>query len=117
MTYLFLAYEDDHEKMTMTSSEHERLKEACLANDEALRQRGHLLLSKDLHDDSPTVILQLDRAELSLLEGSLCQKKSPISELFIINARDLNEAIRLASQMPQLKLGAIEVRTITHFDW
>lgn len=116
MTYLFLAYADAHKKSAMTLEDRECFTEACLANEEALRQRGHLLLSKDLHDNCPTMTVWLDQGEPSLTEGSLCETKLPISELLIIDARDLNEAIRLASQMPQVKLGAIEVRTLTNFD-
>ena len=117
MTYLFLAYADDHEKRTMTIEERERFTEACLANDDALRQRGHLLLSKTLRDDRSTVTVRLDNGELALSDGSFFETNSSLLELCIINARDLNDAIRLASQMPQIKLGAIEVRPLTNFDW
>lgn len=117
MTYLFLAYADNHGKVAMTPEEHKRFAEACLANDDTLRHQGHLLLGKELRDDSSTVTVRLDSSELVLSDGALCETNSSLSELFLIHARDLNEAIRLASQMPQVKLGAIEVRPLTHFDW
>ena len=53
---------------------------------------------------------------LLLTEGPFVESKAQLNGFFVIQARDLNEAIRLASLMPQAQAGVIEVRPIVESD-
>jgi len=51
-------------------------------------------------------------AKLSLTDGPFAETKEQLGGFFLIDARDLNEALQVASRWPSAKLGSIEVRPI-----
>jgi len=112
MKYLFLAYKDAQKLAALPAPERETFNQACLANAEALRQNGHLLSAESLPNGQSTTTVQIQDGEVYLTDGPLTGTQGQLQELFFINARDLNEAIQVAAQMPQIQLGLIEVRPL-----
>jgi hypothetical protein len=56
--------------------------------------------------------LRLRRGKLSVTDGPFAETKEVLGGFYLIEARDLNEAIQLASQSPSLRIGSVEVRPI-----
>jgi hypothetical protein len=106
MNYLFLAYADEQQWAALSPAERDAYADACLANNEALRESGHLLAGAALQAGST---VRVQNGTMLLTEGPFVETKTQINGFFVIQARDLNEAIRLASHMPQAQAGAIEV--------
>ena len=111
MQYLFLIYADGQQPQAISESGNEAYDRACLANDQALRERGYLLFAVRLQNDGFATTVRVQNGELSLTGGPFSGTEPPLVGIFFVNARDLNEAIRLASKMPQAQYGAIEVRS------
>ncbi|MCX6049199.1 MAG: YciI family protein [Chloroflexi bacterium] len=109
MQYLFLAYRDRQRLDAMSTSQRDTFGRACLANDEALRESGHLL-AKETLDRHNTTTVSVCNGKLFVSDGPIAETTGPLNGLFLIDARDLNEAIQVAAQMPQAHGGAIEVR-------
>lgn len=116
MRYVLLAYRDEQQLDAMPSSERDALGNACLSNDEALRQSGHLLAMEGLQGSSTATTVRVQNGKLSLDEGPYVKTKEQLIGIFTITARDLNEAIQVAAQMPQARGGPIEIRPILAFD-
>jgi hypothetical protein len=95
----------------MTSSERGALENACQANEQDLRQSGHLFAVEGLYSDRIALTVQAVNGEVSVTET-----QGQLIQLFFINARDLNEAIQVASKMSQARSGPIEVRPIVELD-
>jgi hypothetical protein len=112
MRYILLAYADEQQLGAMSSSEREALWKACLANDEALRESGHLLAVEGLQHSHSTATVRAQHGDLSVSVGPLTEAKEQLIGIFTISARDLNEAIQVAARMPQVRGGPIEVRPI-----
>ena len=115
MKYLFLAYGDEQQLDAMSPSERDALGNECLANDEMLRKSGHLLTVEGLQSRTATTV-RVQNGKVFITDGPFIETKEQILGIFLINARDLNEAIRVASKMPQARGGPIEVRPILEFD-
>ena len=116
MQYLCLAYGDEQQLESMSNSERNALANACLANDEALRRSGHLLTVAGLQGSRSGITVRVRNGKLSVTDGPCAVMKEQLIGIFTINARDLNEAIQLATTMPQARIGPIEVRPIQAFD-
>jgi hypothetical protein len=116
MKYLFLAYADEKQWDAMSSSERAALGNECLANDQALRKRDHLLAVEGLQSSRSATTVRVQNGKLSVSDGPFAEMKEQLIGIFTINARDLNEAIQLAAKMPQARGGPIEVRPIVVFD-
>jgi len=112
MRYILLAYGDEQQLAAMSGSEREALWNACLANDEALWASGHLLAMEGLQSSCSATTIRVQHGNLSVTAGPLAETNEQLIGIFTIIARDLNEAIQVAAQMPQARGGPIEVRPI-----
>ena len=111
MQYLFLAYADAKRLDALSTSERDTFERACLANDKALRESGHLRAVEAFQRNNTTTV-QVHNGAVSVTEGPLTETNEQLVGLFFIDARDLNEAIQVAAQMPQACGGPIEVRSM-----
>jgi hypothetical protein len=116
MRYVFLAYGDEKLWESMSASERDALGNECEANDEMLRQSGHLLTVEGLGGSNTATTVRIQQGKAFVTDGPFAETKEQLMGLFIINARDLNEAIQVASKMPQARGGPIEVRPILEFN-
>jgi len=60
--------------------------------------------------------VRLRNGKVSSTDGPFAETKEQLGGYYLINARDLNDAIQVASKIPSAKLGSIEVRPIMEFD-
>ena len=116
MKYILLAYADEQRLAAMSSGDRAALRNACLASDEALRASGHLLAALDLQDSRAATTLRVQHSDVSIFVGPYAGTAEQLIGIFTIEARDLNEAIRVAATMPQIRGGPIEVRPLAEFD-
>lgn len=116
MKYLFLAYGDEKRLEAMSTSERDAFEDACQANDEMLRQSGHLLTVEGLQSSRTATTVRVHNDKVSVTDGPFVETNEQLIGLFFINARDLNEAIQVASKMPQVRGGPIEVRPMMGFN-
>lgn len=114
MHYLLLAYRDEKQWAALSADQQAALAQAELTIEQELRQSGHLLAAENLQNSSNTLTVQVVHGKLSLTDndGPFAETKGPLPWLYLINARDLNEAIHLAAKLPQAHTGSVEVRPI-----
>ena len=112
MKYVFLAYRDEKQWDAMSPSERDALENACLANEQDLRESGHLFTVEGLESSRTAITVQDVNGKVSVTDVPFAETKGQLIRLFFINARDLNEAIQVAAKMPQARRGPIEVKPI-----
>ncbi len=82
------------------------------AYDEALTQRGLLRSAEALQPVHTAVTVRNEAGHVSVSEGASTQTSAQLDAVYGLDARDLNEAVRIASNMPSASLGCIEIRPI-----
>lgn len=113
MKYLCLIYEDEKRVSGMSGSEYEALCEEAMAYEEELRKSGHLILAEPLQPVQTATVLRVQRGgAFSITDGPFAETKEQLGGFFLIEAGDLNDAIRVASKIPPARLGCVEVRPI-----
>ena len=112
MKYVFLAYNDEAQLGSLPRSELDALVDACRANDEALQASGYLLKTEWLHESRSATTVRIQNGRPVVADGPYAEISEQLVGLFVIDARDLNEAIQIAAQMPQARGGPIEVRPL-----
>ena len=60
--------------------------------------------------------VRVRNAQVSVTDGPFAETKEMLAGFYLLEARDLNEAIRLASDIPPAKYGSIEVRPLRQLD-
>ena len=112
MKYLCLAYEEENALNTLTKSEWDALRGETLSYLEDLRNRGHIISAEALQSTRTASTVRVRGGRVSVTDGPFAETKEQLGGFFMINARDLNEAIQVASKWPSARLGSIEVRPI-----
>jgi len=112
MKYLCLAYEEEKALDDLSRSEWDALRGETLAYVEILRKSGHLILTNALQSARRAATVRVRDGRLSVLDGPYAETKEQLGGFFLIEVKDRDEAIELASRWPSARLGSIEVRPI-----
>jgi hypothetical protein len=105
MKYLCLVYGDEGEMAAMDDHE-------CLAYDASVRGSGHCVASEALQPVATATTVRVRNGKLSVSDGPFAETKEQLAGFYLIEARDLNEAIGLAAKIPPARVGSVEVRPI-----
>jgi hypothetical protein len=112
MKYLCLIYNEERKLDAMSGIEREALVGEALAYDEELRLKGYFIAAQTLQRAEMATTVRVRNGRLSTTEGPVADAKEQLGGFILIDARDLNEAIQVASKMPEARAGSIEVRPI-----
>lgn len=112
MKYLCLIYLDEKTLETAPADLVEAVGKECLDHCEALRQAGQLIASERLESVQTATTVRCRDGKLAVTDGPFAETKEQLAGFYLIEARDLNEAIRIASHIPPGQLGCIEVRPV-----
>jgi len=118
--YLCLAYYDPEKFDALPDAEREALVRQCPAHDRALRDSGRLVAQASLGGAADAAGLRPGQREPSITDGPFAETKEQIGGFFILEARDMGEAVQIASKHPAAQVGAevgwgIEVRPIENY--
>jgi hypothetical protein len=112
MRYLCLAYEEESRLNALSRAEWDALRRETLDYIEDLRAKGSLLGAEPLQSVRTASTVRVRNGRLSITDGPFAETKETLGGFFLISARDLNEAIQVASKWPSARLGSIEVRPV-----
>ena len=116
MKYVCLVYLDEATFEPMSEADGQRLINEALDSDDALQASGNFVYADALELPSAAVSVRVRNGELSATDGPFAETKEHLSGFIIIEARDLNDAIRLAGTIPMARLGTIEVRPVRELE-
>jgi hypothetical protein len=112
MRYLCLVYADEATLNAMPQDEVDALIDETLATNEELARSGQLVLAQALEQvDAATTVRVRDR-RLSATDGPFAETREQLGGFVLVEARDLNEAIRIAGRIPAARVGSVEVRPV-----
>jgi hypothetical protein len=114
--YLCLVYHEEAKIDGLPESEYDAIVNEVLDYREDLRQGGHYITSSPLQSVQAATTIRVRNGAMSITDGPFAETKEQLGGFYLIEARDLNEAIRLAAKMPPARLGSIEVRPLKEFD-
>ena len=110
MKYLCLIYDDEKLMAEMPPSEGEAFMGEYFAFTEGIRESGHYVAGEALHPVSSATTVRIRNGRLSTTDGPFAETKEQLGGFYLIEARDLNEAIQVAANIPAARLGTVEVR-------
>jgi hypothetical protein len=105
MKYLCLVYLD--ERKLDTVADHE-----CKACEDALKQSGHHIAAEALQSVHAATTVRVRNGKMTGTDGPFAETKEQLAGFYLIDAKDLNEAIQLAAKIPPARAGSVEVRPV-----
>jgi hypothetical protein len=113
MRYVCLGYHDEASWRNLSDTDRERLMEENFAYEVALRTSGHFVDAKALQNAGTATTLRFSSGKVAITDGPFAETKEQLGGLLVLEARDLNHAIQLMSNMPCMRLGgSLEIRPI-----
>jgi hypothetical protein len=105
MKYLLLVYSEEKKLETIADRE-------CYENGELMKKAGHYVAAEALQPVRTAVTVRVRSGKLSVTDGPFAETKEQLAGFYLVEAKDLNEAIQLAAKIPPARVGGIEVRPI-----
>jgi hypothetical protein len=112
MKYLCLVYVEEKQLDALPKGELDACVDESLDYDEVLRKSGHYIASDALQPVQTATTIRLRNGKPFTTDGPFAETKEQLGGFYLLEAKDLNEAIRVASKIPPARLGCIEVRPI-----
>jgi hypothetical protein len=109
MKYLCLIYSD--EKLLHSLPESPRDPE-CMDYAQTVQQSGRLLAAEPLEPVATATTVRVRGGKLSITDGPFAETKEQLAGFYLIEARDLNEALQIAGGIPAARVGSVEVRPV-----
>src|ERR1700687_3212515 len=105
MKYLCLVYLDEKKLDAVPDSE-------CKACGDGLRKSGHHIAVEALQSVDIATTVRVRNGKMSVTDGPFAETKEQLAGFYLIDAKDLTEAVQLASRIPPARIGSIEVRPV-----
>jgi len=105
MKYLCLVYAEESRLGSIPDAE-------CVAYDTDIRASGQCVASEALEPVATATTVRVRDGKLSITDGPFAETKEKLAGFYMLDARDLNEAIQIASKIPPARVGSVEVRPV-----
>jgi hypothetical protein len=114
MKYICLGYLEPGQFEAMTDHERHATFDECFEYNDHLRANGHLVTELALQPPETALTLYWKNGKVATTDGPYAETKEQLGGIQILEARDLNHAVQLVSQLPGFKygLGPVEIRPV-----
>jgi len=115
MKYLCLIYDDEQEMMKRPRDDTGKMSADYLTFTEGIRKSGHYLGGDALQPTHTATTVRSRAGKVSTTDGPFAETKEQLGGYYLIEAKDLNDAIQVAARIPSAKFGSVEVRPVHEF--
>ena len=112
MDYACLIYMDESEMNAIPPAEMDALNAAHHRFDDALVEAGQMIAAGALEPARAATCVRMRAGKRIVTDGPFAETKEQVAGFFLLQAKDLDEAIGIASRIPAATLGTIEVRPL-----
>lgn len=116
MRYLCLIYDDEQTMSAMPKGEADAFMDEYFAFTENVRESGHFVAGEALQPVQTATTLRQRSGRLATIDGPFAETKEQLGGFYLIEARDLNEALQVAARIPSVRTGSVEVRPVVDFE-
>jgi hypothetical protein len=115
MKYLCLIYENEKSFETMSPADGEAIMNEYFTFTEDIRKNGKYVAGEALQPTTTATTVRVRNGKVSTTDGPFVETKEQLGGFYMIEAKDLNDAIQVAAKIPGARFGAVEVRPVVDF--
>lgn len=112
MRYACLVYGDEAQLLALSDEQGRKLTRDSIDYDKILEDAGHLVVAHALESPALATSLRTKGGKIVTTDGPFSETKEQLLGFLLIEAKDRDEAIAIASKVPMLEHGRMEVRAI-----
>ena len=115
MKYLCLIYEDEKNWLNTPKDQADAIMGEYFAFTDDIRKSGQYVAGEALHPTHTAATVRVRNGKTSTTDGPFAETKEQLGGFYLVEAKDLNEAIQVASRIPSARFGSVEVRPVVDF--
>jgi hypothetical protein len=112
MQYILLIYASEAEQSRRSPEENAKIFEGYMTYTQSIKESGHLRAGDPLEPVSTATTVRVKNGKVVRTDGPFAETREQLGGYYIIEAKDLDEAVSLAARIPDAEGGSIEVRPI-----
>ena len=112
MKFMLLVHHDEEVFGTFSETKRQQMLEESVQLTHQLHANGKYLSASPLHPASTAAIVRIRDGKSFVTDGPFVETREQIAGYFLIEAKDQNEAIAVATRVPGARIGSVEVRTL-----
>ena len=115
MKYVCLIYDEEKQAAAMSKTEGDAFMGEYFAFTEGIKKSGQYVGGEALQPVQTATTVRVRDGKMSTTDGPFAETKEQLGGFYLITAKDLDEALQVASKIPSARVGSIEVRPIMDF--
>src|SRR6266496_69935 len=112
MKYMMLIYDDEQAFQGMTEDEQKKVYDEYGAFTQAIRDGGNYVSADQLQPVSTATTVRIREGETLVTDGPFAETKEQLGGYYLVEANDMDEALKIAERIPSARYGSIEVRPV-----
>ena len=112
MKYLCAVYFEPTAMEALSASELAALDRNSLAYDKELEKSGHYIAAEALQSVTTAKTVRRRKGKVSQIDGPFAETKEHLGGFILIEAKDIDQAVEIASKIPMAEIGSVEVRPV-----
>jgi hypothetical protein len=114
MQYLLLIYDPESTWAAMPAAQREEMSGRYMRFTQEIKASGHFVAGNALQSTQTATTVRVRDGKTSTTDGPFAETREQLGGFYLVEAKDLDEATRLAARIPSSAFGSIEVRPIMH---
>ncbi len=112
MQYLCLIYDPEKAWTDMSEAERTKLSAEYMTFTQDIKKSGHMVAGEALQPISTATTVRVRDGKTTTTDGPFAETREQLGGFYLIEAKDLDEATKIAARIPSARIGSIEVRPI-----
>lgn len=112
MKFLVMIYNDGKLMEDLPPSEFDTMMRSCIAHADELKAQGTLLDSQQLEAPTTAASIRVRNGRTTVMDGPFAETKEFLAGFNLIEAKDMDEAVRIAREFPWARTGCVEIRPV-----
>ncbi|MCP3101544.1 YciI family protein [Myxococcus sp. K15C18031901] len=115
MKYLLAIYENEKNWESLSEAESKQALDEYFAFTDAIQKSGNFIAGEALQPTTTATSVRIRDGKRLTTDGPFAETREQLGGFYLVEAKDLDEAIAIAARLPSAKWGTIEVRPIVDF--
>jgi hypothetical protein len=116
MKYAFTIYVDESQRASASEEDQQAMAQAYGALTQEMQEKGVLVAGEGLYPTQTATTVRVREGDREVTDGPFAETKEQLGGFYVLDCRDLDEAIEWAAKIPGAQIGSIEIRPVMVFD-
>lgn len=116
MRYALLIYSNEKDVARMSEQEQATYMQAYNTYTREVQDQGLLTAGEALQSITTSTTVRVRDGKMLVTDGPFAETKEQLGGFYLLNCKDLDQAIEMASKIPDATFGSIEIRPIMEFE-